>query len=90
MNSLQRLKASAQLPGKFQFHPDPDGNVRFPDPVAVLTNRSEGNSHDTVFLGYFRDEVAEDRSGPVIEDDQNVLAVSGFADCSHHFARAPL
>jgi hypothetical protein len=81
---LQRLQRTAHIPCQFGFHPDPDGNVRFRHALAVLTDRSKRHANNSVLLGNLCNDIDPMRICPVIEDDQNVVAIAELADSTDH------
>lgn len=81
---LQSPKRTAESPRGIGLHPKPNGNIGLRYAVSILADRSEGHSNNSVLLGNLGDEIGPQRSGAVIEDDQNVVAFSDFADSTDH------
>jgi len=80
---LQSPQASAYLPCKVRLHSQPDGNISFRHSISIRGNSREAHSDDAIMLGNLGYEINPQRVCAVIEDDDDFIAVSDFADRPH-------
>lgn len=82
--SLQSVQAAAQRPGCFRLHTETSNHISFRHPVSIGRDSRERHADYAVMLGDFGDEIGPQRVRAVIEDNDYVVAVADFADCSDH------